>query len=55
LAVRDDSHGRGEDVKEFAMGDIDDPDETRDDMEVPEEVCVDFYISQELRYKVTCE
>jgi hypothetical protein len=55
LPVRDDGYGRGEDVKEFAMGDIDDPEEARDDMEVPEEVCVDFDISQELRCKVTCE
>jgi len=25
LAVGDDGHGRGEDVEEFAMGDIDNP------------------------------
>jgi hypothetical protein len=36
-------------VKQFAVGNINDPDETGDHMEVPEEVSVDLNISKELR------
>jgi hypothetical protein len=48
LTVGDDGHRRGEDVEEFAMGDINKPDEAWDDMEVPEEVGIDFHVSEEL-------
>ena len=53
LAVGDDGHGRGEDMEEFAMGNIDNPYEAGNHMEVPEEVGIDFHVSEELGYKVT--
>ena len=49
LAVGHNGHGRGKYVKQLAVGNIDDPDEARDNMKVPEKICVDSYISQELR------
>ena len=48
LAVGDDGHRRGENVKQFAMGKIDNPDEAWDDMKVPEEVGIDLKLSEEL-------
>ncbi len=55
LPIGDDSDRRRKNVKQFAVGDIYDPDEARDDMEVPEEVGVDSYVSEELRQKITPE
>jgi hypothetical protein len=37
------SDRRGEDVEEFRMGDVYEPDETGDDMEIPEKVGIQFY------------
>ena len=37
------SDRRGEDVKKFRMGDVYEPDETGDDMEIPEKVSIQFY------------
>ncbi len=48
LTVRDDSQRGGEDVKQFAVGNIDDPEEAWNDVEVPEEVGIDFDISKKL-------
>jgi hypothetical protein len=48
LTVRNDGHGRGEDVKQLAMGDINKPDEAGNDVEVPEKVGIDFNVSEEL-------
>jgi len=47
LAIGDDGHGRGENVKQFAMGDIDEPDEAGNDMKIPEEVRIDLNIPEE--------
>lgn len=35
-------------MKQLAVGNIDNPDEAWDDMEVPEEIGIDFHISEEL-------
>jgi len=40
-------------VKQFAVGNIDNPEKAWDDVEVPEEVGIDFHVSKELGYKVT--
>jgi hypothetical protein len=45
LAIRNDRHGRGENMKKFAMGNVDNPDEAWHDVEVPQEVGVDLNIS----------
>ena len=42
-------------MKQLAVGDIDNPDEAWNDMEVPEEVGIDFHIAKELGQKVTPE
>ena len=42
-------------MKQLAVGKIDHPDEARDHMEVPEEVGVDSYVSEELRQKIPPE
>ena len=42
-------------MKQLAVGNIDNPDEAWNDMEVPEEVGIDFHIAKELGQKVTPE
>jgi hypothetical protein len=49
LAVGDDRHGRSEDMEQLAVGNVNDPDEAGNDVEVPEEVGIDSYLSQEMR------
>jgi hypothetical protein len=40
-------------MKQFAVREVDEKDEARDDMEVPEEVSVDLYIPEKLGKEVT--
>ncbi len=49
LAVGDNRHRRSEDVKQFAVRNIDEKDEAWHDVQVPEKISIKFYISQELR------
>jgi len=55
LAVGDDRHRRSEDVKKFAVRNIDQEEQAWNYMKVPEKVGIDFYISKELRQEVTAE
>ncbi len=36
-------------MKQFAVGNIDEKDETGNDMKIPEEIGIDPYVSEELR------
>ena len=40
-------------MKQFAMWNIDNPDEAGDHMEVPEKVCIDLNVPEELGKEVT--
>ena len=55
LAIGDDRHRRSEDVKKFAVRNIDQEDEAWNHMRVPEKVGIDSYISKELRQEVTAK
>lgn len=55
LAVGDDCHRRSEDVKKFAVRNIDQEDEAWNHMRVPEKIGIDFNISKELGQEVTAE
>jgi len=48
LAIGDDGYGRGKNMKQFAMGNIDEPDEAGNDMEIPEKVRINLDIHEEL-------
>ena len=40
-------------MKQLAVRNIDHPDEAWDDVEIPEEVGIDFHVSEKLGYQVT--
>lgn len=55
LTVSEDDERRGKDVKEFTVGNINEKGKAGDDMEIPEEICVQLYIFEKLGYNVTPE
>jgi len=55
LAVGDDRYRRSEDVKQFAVRNINQEDQAWDHMEIPEKIGIDSYISKELGQEVTAE
>jgi hypothetical protein len=55
LPVGYNGHGRGKDMEQFAVRDVDEKDEAGYYMEIPQEVRIDFYISEKLREKISPE
>ena len=48
LPVREDGYRGGEDVEKFTVGDVDEKDEAGYHVGVPEKVCIQLHISEEL-------
>ena len=55
LAVGDDGHRRSENVKQFAVRDVDEKDETWHHMSVPEKIGIDLYVFKEQGQEVTAK